>query len=290
MAYRFKRKESIAAGFARIAREQISVAVTALEKSPDDGVHDARRAIKRLRGLLRLFRKAMPGESFKRANGDLRKAARSLSAVRDAQVRLVVFEKVAKDAKDDGIAELRRSLTAAVKTAIGARSRHPPAAAAIATLDSVGTRLPSLEADAGWPVLCRGLKNAYRRARKAHAAAHAEVSTEALHAWRRRSKDFQYQTQLLRKIDPGAMKRRYRKVSKLNDSLGDDHDLAVLDKTLTAARGMPADLREKLCARIAKRRKKLQRRAFDLGSELFFEKPSKVIGELGRQWKDWQRG
>jgi CHAD domain-containing protein len=147
-----------------------------------------------------------------------------------------------------------------------------------------------LKPDSNWSVLGRGLKTTYRRARKAHAAAHADRSTAAMHTWRRRSKDFEFQMQLLAKIDPPSMKRCIRRAARLTENLGEDHDLAVLERTLDTLRGLPDELREKLRSRIARRRKKLQRRAFAAGSELFFEKPSVVVKELGRQWKRWRRG
>ncbi|MGB8166350.1 MAG: CHAD domain-containing protein [Chthoniobacteraceae bacterium] len=291
MAYRFKRKESIAAGFARIASEQIDDAVTVLEKSPKNGVHEARKSIKRLRGLLRLFRRALPDGSYERENAALRAAAHTISRLRDAQVRIAVFDSIASGIKAPGVALARRKLLAAFKeVAASGPGSASPVQATITALRSVGARLPGLKPDSGWSVLRRGLKFTYRRARKAHADAHAERTTAAIHLWRRRSKDFGYQMELLRKIDPAAMKRRIRTANEVTDLLGSDHDLAVLDQTLAAAHDLPSELREKLAARIARRRKKLQRRAFEDGSELFFEKPAVVVKELGRQWKRWRRG
>ena len=291
MAFRFKRRESIAAGFARIAAEQIDAAVAALEAASDEGVHEARKCIKRLRGLLRLFRRALPADSFNRENEALRSAAGRLSSLRDAGVRIAVFDSIAKGVKTPGIAAARRHLFAALKTAaVNANQPSSPRQTSITALRAVGARLPGLKPDTGWSVLGRGIKATYRRARKAHAAAHAEHSTAAMHAWRRRSKDFEFQMQLLRKIDPPVMKPRIREAGLLTELLGVDHDLAVLERTLATVRDLPAELREKLNSRIARRRKRAQRKAFKLGSELFFEKPSVVVKELGHLWKRWRRG
>lgn len=285
MAFRFKRKESIADGFARLAREQIGDAVAALEESAD--VHAARKSIKRVRGLLQLFRRALPEGSFEREDDALRSGSRNLANLRDAKVRIAVFDSVVKGLKAPGIASARRKLIAAFRAAATGAS---PVREAINALRTVAAHLPALPPDSGWSVLRRGLKATYRRARKAHAAAHEEVSTGAIHVWRRRSKSFEYQLRLLRKIDPPAMKRSLRAASRLNELLGDDHDLAALDRTLASTTGLPEEWREKLRARIQKRRKKLQRGAFALGSKLFFEKPAVVVNELGRQWKRWRRG
>ncbi len=290
MAFRFNRQESIAAGFARIFAEQIAEAVTALEKSPRNGVHEARKCIKRLRSLLRLFRRALPDGSYEREGATLRGAARGLASVRDAQVQIAAFDSLARGIKAPGIAQARRVLFATFKAAATPAGRSTsPVQATITALRTIGARVPGLKPDAGWPVLRRGLKRTYRRARRAHADARAELTTPAIHRWRRRSKDFGYQMQLLRKIDPPAMKRCIRTADQLTKFLGDDHDLAVLDRTLATAHDLPAELREKLTTRIARRRKKLQRRAFQAGSELFFEKPAIVVKELGRQWKRWRK-
>ena len=290
MAFRFKRRESIAAAFARIAAEQIDDAVAALEKPSAAGVHSARIFIKRLRGLLRLFCGALPEGSFDRENEALRTAARQLSSQRDAQVRLAGFDALSRGIKTPGVAQARRHFLAACRASAPAHRTAAPYQATITVLRAAGARLPGLKPDSRWSVLSRGLKATYRRARQACATARAELSTSALHTWRRRSKEFEFQMRLLRKIDPLVMKRRLRQAALVTDLLGVDHDLAVLERTLAAVRELPSELREKLGARIARRRKKLQRTAFKLGSELFFEKPSVVVKELGRQWKSWRRG
>jgi CHAD domain-containing protein len=291
MAFRFKRRESIAGGFARIAAEQIREAVFALEQSSDEGVHEARKCIKRLRALLRLFRKALPDGSYERENETLRAAAGRLSSLRDAQVRIAVFDSLVRGLHVPGVTAARNQLFSTLQAAAVPRGYPtPPMQATITTLRTVGARLPGLKPDASWSVLARGLRATYRRARKAHAAAHEDLATPAMHTWRRRSKDFEYQMQLLSRIDAPGMKRCIRDAGRLTEYLGDHHDLAVLERTLAGMSGFPPDLRGKLCGRIAKHGKKLERRAFKLGSSLFFEKPTEVVKELGRGWKRWRRG
>jgi CHAD domain-containing protein len=287
MAFRFKRRESIAAGFSRIVAEQLALAASELETSADDGVHEARKCIKRVRSLLRLFRRALPDGTYVRENTALRATARGLSSLRDAQVLIAVFDTVVRRLKTAGLDRTRRLVLDSCQR----RDAHTSSvSSAITTLRTIAARLPGLKPDSGWSVLNRGLRSTYRRARKAHAAAHAELTTASLHAWRRRSKDFEYQLQLLRKTAPAAMKARLHTASALTELLGDDHDLALLERTLLDSPNLADELRETLRTHIARRRRKLQRRAFAAGSELFFEKPSVVIKELGRQWKGWRKG
>ncbi|HVW83258.1 MAG TPA: CHAD domain-containing protein, partial [Bryobacteraceae bacterium] len=62
MAYRLKEDESVPQGLRRIAREEIDSAVQELRgKDPgkrDEAIHEARKSIKKLRGLIRIL---MPG-------------------------------------------------------------------------------------------------------------------------------------------------------------------------------------------------------------------------------------
>lgn len=285
MTFRFKRRETIAGAFARIVAEQIAHAIMAAEEPEADAIHEVRTSIKRVRALLRLFERALPAEAFARESEELRTCAARFAPARDAHVQQAAFSAIAYGLAGGPVEKLRAEFAADAS-----RAERPRGAEITAALRAVRDRLAKLKVEAAWPLIGRGVKRAYRRARKAHAAARAELSTAAFHEWRRRSKDFHYQVQLLRKADPGDLKKLVRRTAKLADLLGDEHDLAVLDARLARLRAIPAELRGKLRARIARRRQALQRKAFALGSKVFFEKPSDFAREIGRKWKHWHRG
>ena len=285
MPFRFKRKETLAAAFQRIAGEELAVAVIALEKPEGAGVHAARRVFKRLRALLRLSRSALPPDAAAAASRELRSLGRQLAPIRDSQVRVTTFEKLAGRGRTSAVAKLRATLSSQ-RGAATARE-HSRLPALIARVRRLAGRFPVVAPEAGWSALRRGLKRAYRRTRYAHAEARAELSIEAFHTWRRRCKDYESQLQLLRKAGSGDLQRQLRKLAKLNEALGDDRDLASLDQALAAT---PGKARETIGPRIARRRQKLERRAFDLANQLFFPKPSDIVEELGRAWKKWHRG
>ncbi|MEO6824826.1 MAG: hypothetical protein ABI167_08920, partial [Nitrosospira sp.] len=73
----------------------------------------------------------------------------------------------------------------------------------------------------------------------------------------------------------GATGKTLKRADHLADSLGDDHDLAMLSRE--TARGVyapvDADLIKALDALIDRRRAKLQKRAFGLGKKLYGKKP-----------------
>jgi len=78
---------------------QIASAQTALyaaERSDDDAVHSARKALKCARATLRLLRGVIGEGRYATENGRLRNAARPLSRVRDAKILLDTARKLLK--------------------------------------------------------------------------------------------------------------------------------------------------------------------------------------------------
>src|SRR5580693_577882 len=63
-------------------------------KSRAELVHDARKAIKRMRALARLLRCALGEREFERVDDSLRAAGRRLSGARDAEVRLATLRRL----------------------------------------------------------------------------------------------------------------------------------------------------------------------------------------------------
>ena len=88
MAFALKREESVPKGWTRLSKKCVKKALRLCEKSDLESIHSARKEIKKLRALLRLVECNIGKKSFKNVNEHLRKAARRLSAARDAQVQL----------------------------------------------------------------------------------------------------------------------------------------------------------------------------------------------------------
>ena len=125
-----------------------------------------------------------------------------------------------------------------------------------------------------------GFERIYRRGRRALKAARADPSTENLHELRKRAKDLWHAAQILRPAAPKPMKQLARRAHALSDVTGDDHDLAVLraaarERHATLAPGELA-LLEGL---VARRRRRLRRKALAQGRRLYARKPA-TIGRL----------
>jgi CHAD domain-containing protein len=85
-----------------------------------------------------------------------------------------------------------------------------------------------------------GTERAYRRGRKALAAAEQGPSTERLHDWRKRVKDLWYHHRLLADAWPGPVKAFADEADRLGKLLGDDHDLTTLSERLGSDEHDPA--------------------------------------------------
>jgi len=128
------------------------------------------------------------------------------------------------------------------------------------------------------------------RARTAMRTARDDRSDEALHDWRKRSKDLWYQTRLLTPVWPEVMKPLAMEADILGKTLGHHHDLADLAAHLA---GLEEDvlrppLRETLMARILEAQTALETRAFPLGARLLAGDPEEVAEQWVKWWKIWR--
>src|SRR5579862_9144980 len=98
MPYRLDSRESVEQGLRRCARDQLDSAIADLtegvREDPVEAVHSARKALKKERSLLRLFRGALEPAERQRENDALRHAARLLSAARDAEVTIQALDEL----------------------------------------------------------------------------------------------------------------------------------------------------------------------------------------------------
>jgi CHAD domain-containing protein len=282
-AYRLKESEPLPQGIARVARGRLDHAVDELrgetESTPVEAVHEARKDMKKLRGLLRLVRGELGAKRFARENACFRDAARELAGTRDSDVMLETLA---------GLTELSpgerwelRKLIQADREGRGEVDREAAARTAIAILEEARKRVREwpLERDS-FDALAKGLEKTYRRGRRDFTAATEEPTVESLHEWRKRVKDLWYHHTLLRSLWLPVMEAAGNEAHVLSDRLGDDHDLAMLSAWVEENAGpSPA-----FFDAVERRRSELQAEAFALGSRVYAEKPKAFVARVGRLW------
>ena len=294
MAYRFKRREPVPEAVRRIGDEQFAALVGHLQGETEDGIHEARKCCKMLRALLRLVgpRGAV---AFDRADAALEKIARALAPVRDAEVRLRTFEAILTQAgprAGSRFAKVRALMEAQAKSArrltLTAGDLRDIVAMATVAQGKVNT-LPS--AHPGWRAIGPGLRKTYRHGRKALAVAQDDPSLEQRHRWRRHVKLLWYHVRLLHGAQPKKLAALALKLEMLSETLGDEHDLALLrrDLTVQGKRNRASAEFDSLASLIDRRRADLRRAADRLGRRLFKAKPGEFVGRIEQAWRKWQR-
>jgi len=287
MAYAFGAQEPIRAAVLRCAREQLDRAIAELSEGinsdPARAVHEARKAIKQERALLRLARGTLRPGQRRRENAALREAARALSQTRDADVLPATVERLAERFAGQLPA---RTFTTIARQLTPRRQPQPLDHGAVGELGAIRLRVEEWELRrGGWSAIQSGLESSYRRGRRALRRARGSRSSEDLHAWRKRVKDLWYQERLLAEVCGPAVDGHAREAHWVADLLGEDHDLELLRGALRE-RPMPAAVDvEAVLALIEHRRDELQREAFALGARLFAERPGSFRRRMHRSWK-----
>lgn len=294
MAYRFKRREPVPEAVRRIGDEQFAALVGHLQGETEAGIHEARKCCKMLRALLGLVgpRAAL---AFDRADAALEKTARALAPVRDAEVRLRTFEAILAQVgprAGSRFAQVRAVIQSQAKSArkltlTAGDLRDIAAMAAVAQ----GKVNALAIAHAGWRAIGPGLRKTYRHGRRALAVAQDDPSLEQRHRWRRHVKHLWYHVRLLHGAQPKKLATLALKLETLSETLGDEHDLALLRRYL-AAQGKRSRARaefDSLASLIDRRRADLRRAADRLGRRLFKAKPGEFVGRWEQAWRKWHR-
>ena len=299
MEYRLKQGENVPEGVRRMAAEQLDKALAHLgcqDGKRDEYIHEARKATKRLRALVRLVRGELGDEVYALENQCYRDAGQRLSGLRDAMVlaetldRLV--ESLGKDVPKSRFARVRAWLVERRDRAYGqADSSNRAVQEVIADLAQARERLENWNMQRrGWGGIRVGVQRIYARGQRDFAAAYTLPIDEAFHDWRKQVKYLWYHTQILENIWPSVMQAQAEELDQLGELLGQDHDLAVLHTTVMAEfprAGTTATLRA-LERRIDAVRARMQERARLLAERIYMERPQEFTRRLRGYWRVWQ--
>ena len=297
MAYRFEVDETLDSNLRRCSREQLDDAISRLasdvEDDPVDAIHDARKAIKKERSLLRLTAAALGPDDRKAENGELRSIAHELGASREADALVTALDDLAAryagQVPEPTVEAVRERLIAERDVARGALLGSGVPEDVSERLRGIVSRVDDWHVDdAGWPALADGLERSYQRGRKTMRQARKDPSSERIHAWRKRSKDVWYHLRLLKPLSPGILGGAAKDAHRLADVLGEVHDLALLDAAIhRLEHDLPADL-EPLHGLIEHRGAELRDEAFALGDRVFAESPKRFCKRIERYWRAWR--
>lgn len=261
-AARIETTVTLGAGLHMIVAHDLAALADALsdQAAPHRGVHEARKAIRRLRAILQLGQRCL-GRRAAAADTALARLADGLSDLRDAQVLVELAGRHLRDASDVEQrrcrAALRRRLLTDRRATLARARAHDPGFAArraeVARIGRIVERLPwaRLDADALDQALARSQRRAERAGERARLA---DAGSERRHRWRRRLRRLRMQwtaLKTLRKHLPdgagqhelatllAGLRRRsgpFRALAATVDALGAEQDQQLLQAALA---GLP---------------------------------------------------
>jgi CHAD domain-containing protein len=296
MNYRLEPQSTVSHSIRQIAASQIEDILSAFGDEPPSAkaVHETRKAVKRLRALLSLVRRGLDAEDLHRERDRLRAIAHSLAGARDAHVMLetatALQERLPRDCRAAGRVVIARLGRRRAKTGeqLSAELNELP----------VETLREALEALRALPVdrlefadLLAGFTQIYRWGRKLHAQVFAPgADDERVHDLRKQVQQHWRHLQLLAKAWPKALRPQIALARELSETLGNDHDMAVLAgfaREIAAGEqdGQRLAAYAEFCAAEQER---MRRHAALLARRLYAEKPKSLRRRLKVYWETAQ--
>jgi CHAD domain-containing protein len=300
MSFRIEPGKPVGEEFHRIVLDEFEATLAHLRDPEAAGlavaVHEARKSCKRMRALFRLVRPSIPDRRYRALNANVRDAARELSATRDAQALVDMFDDLvaAHGADPDGdLIIVRKGLeerVGDVAEVVWGETAGPPRPLIracerleLARDTGVSTRVSG----DGFRALRGGLAATYRRGRRALRALQRDGTPEQSHEWRKAVKYSWHHLQLLEGTAPSVLEPTASRFHQLSDALGDAHNLAVLREVLDhhPARYGGPEATEPVLAMAALSRADLEHRAIRLGLRLYAEPPRAFARRLHAYWR-----
>lgn len=300
--------EALPAGMRRISQEQFDRSIERLAsgRDIDAAVHEARKAMKRLRAVLRLVRGQIGERVYRAENALLRDTARRLAPAREGAVMVGTVRGLRTEfdgqLATDALFEVERRLgdrhaqrrqrlledpelvPEVVAVLRAARNRYAswPVDRSDAALDIYG-REPLQDS---FGAIREGLQRTYARGRRELAAASAQPTADHFHQWRKRVKYLRHQTEILQPVWPEVVGGLAVSLDRLGELLGDEHDLAGLLRLVSDLPALAPDPGERhlLAALAQHRRRRLQAAALTLGSRVYGERPDRFVDRLEGYW------
>ena len=298
MAYRLKADEPVSEGIGRIVAEEIDSATQLLGGASgskrDEAIHEARKSVKKIRGVLRLVRPEL-GKTYKKENASFRDVGQQLSELRDAAALLEVFDQLNK--KFSGAIE--RKTLGAIKRGLENQKRETEQRLQPENVirETMKTLASAAQRSKTWPLskdgfegVAPGLELSYREGRKALKKAEQDQNAVSYHDLRKRVKDHWYHVRLLENLWTDVMQAHETSLKDLETWLGDDHNLAVLREKVEEN---PENFGDEsgiqvFLALAAQHQQELRSNSITLAHRVYADKTRLFVRNLGQLWKAWR--
>ncbi len=254
--YEMQRGLSLAENYQAISYAQIDLAIKGLttEENVEEGIYTARKCMKRLRGLLRLYKRLLAPEDFKRLNETYRDVGRSLSDLRDAWVRVELLDNLPSRIKRAPVVPLLRDMFLyeyeEMKQEFLQPQRYEPVLQRLYEARQEVSHLTlalreSFEPESSGTDLAYAIEDMLVAASKTRIRLRElghysrDIFEELLHEWRKRIKRIWYGMTLLRPLAPSLLDERVELYDHMGQILGDANDRHVLRRAIADRLDLP---------------------------------------------------
>ena len=277
--------ETLAHGLKRVLIGEIVTAREALADpaiATEEAIHRVRRRLKRARSIFFVLDEVAGANRENRA-AQARDTARLLAGAREADVAVLEARRILARAEGRDVAAAGLLVERLETERAEAHRILPP-------LGEVAARLRASEADArslpdrfeAGRLLGDALVASYRKGRRDWRELGDGFTVETLHDWRKRVKQRRHLSALVPIETPVTTRSIQHDLEDLGEILGEEHDLAILTTRLEKDERLlrPREGRAAVLDLINRRRRKVTKKALELGEELYVARSRDVAATL----------
>jgi CHAD domain-containing protein len=189
-------------------------------------IHGLRKRFKKIRAFLKLIKYDLKDKNlYKTENNYYKDAAKRFSNARDNVVLHQTFHKIVKkydlDQNEKPHTLKNLPLSNNSKEFISLKKE----------IEQKRKKLSVFKLKKKEKPFKTGLKKSYKKLLKKRKKAYTSFSDSDFHEWRKAVKNYMYQMELFHKVLPKKLNKKLKKLKKLADILGFDHDISVLKES-----------------------------------------------------------
>jgi adenylate cyclase len=292
--FHLRHGESVAEGLSRSLHEQLDVAITELSENQeplDNGIHEARKCLKKARTLLRLARPVL-GRTYRDQNAQIRDVAHKISELRDMQALAETIDHLKENdiprSVELAFEHLRGVVLKRKEELFRQAEKQNELAGAVEKLREIRSGIAALPLErANHETVMYAFENTVQRGHAAFSLAFKDQQEENLHECRKRTKDLRYQLEFLHKMWPDVLSGYSDAAKHLEQTLGKHHDLSVLAGMTSRKTAQGRKNATLLNTTLRKEQKPLRQEAKKIGQMLYSEEPRAWAERLERCWQAW---
>jgi CHAD domain-containing protein len=257
----------------------------------------ARKALKKVRGMLHLVRDSIDNEKFLEEEKNLKDLSRVFRDVRDAIVIGEALEKARKLTKDDFDAKEFKDVKSALltygeKTIEKVFENEKDLRTAIADLQAAIERIPELKIkDTIWDSIEQGLKSAYRDCFEYFQLCDDSNKKEDWIKWRKYCNFLVVELDFFSEFLSSELKTWHQGLHSLSEILGTHQDLILVEEKTKELKNQLESVQSgrNFLDRSAEIRDKLRKEARKNAARLFVKSPKEFVKKIITSTREWRK-